>query len=281
MNRDARAPCSPRSARSTTAPGHGTSAPTAAGRSPGRAGSASSAAAPPPSTATTPSWARWANGSPSTGSQTSTPTCRHARRSGTPAANARCAPSSREAAARRARHASPPRANATDDETDQLIALATFVVRARSAVERDGYSREIELVPGPEAPTRLVDRARPAPRRPRRDRLRPRPTRSRVVTKAALDSVPALRLAVLDTLHADGRPRHQHDRRSSPPPRQHHHGAHSKTSPRTGSSTDAVARTRKPRTDGASPRSRAHVSTLFPKCRRTRGARDISAIPRY
>ncbi len=43
-----------------------------------------------------------------------------------------------------------------DDETDKLIALATFVVRARSAVERDGYSREIELVPAPEAPTRLV-----------------------------------------------------------------------------------------------------------------------------
>jgi hypothetical protein len=43
-----------------------------------------------------------------------------------------------------------------DDETDRLIALATLVVRARSAVERDGYSREIELVPGSEAPTRLV-----------------------------------------------------------------------------------------------------------------------------
>jgi hypothetical protein len=44
----------------------------------------------------------------------------------------------------------------TDEETDRLIALATFAVRARSAVERDGYSREIELVSPAEAPTRLV-----------------------------------------------------------------------------------------------------------------------------
>ena len=47
------------------------------------------------------------------------------------------------------------RATATT-RADRLIALATLVVRARSAVERDGYTREIELVPGSEAPTRLV-----------------------------------------------------------------------------------------------------------------------------
>ena len=89
----------------------------------------------------------------------------------------------------------------TEAETERLIALATFVVRARSAVERDGYSREIELVPGPEAPTRLVIVL---------DRLLggldalgcDRADAFRVVTKAALDSVPALRFAVLDVLHA-------------------------------------------------------------------------------
>jgi hypothetical protein len=87
----------------------------------------------------------------------------------------------------------------TEKETDRLIALATFVVRARSAVERDGYSREIELVPGAEAPTRLVivlDRilaGLDAIGCSRADALR-------VVTKAALDSVPALRLAVLAAL---------------------------------------------------------------------------------
>jgi hypothetical protein len=95
-----------------------------------------------------------------------------------------------------------PRAR-TDDETDKLIALATFVARARSAVERDGYSREIELVPGAEAPTRLVIVL---------DRLLAgldsigcnREEALRVVTKAALDSVPALRLSVLITLDVAG-----------------------------------------------------------------------------
>ncbi|MEP6811664.1 MAG: hypothetical protein ABI990_01610 [Actinomycetota bacterium] len=91
----------------------------------------------------------------------------------------------------------------TDQETDALIALATFVVRARSAVERDGYSREIELVPGAEAPTRLVIVL---------DRLLAgldaigcnRSEALRVVTKAALDSVPALRVAVLTSLRGEG-----------------------------------------------------------------------------
>ena len=117
--------------------------------------SASSAAAPRPSTATTPSWARWANGSPSTGSPS------RPRRAG--ARGARATPAARGDARRtRGRSCRRPRpaphtpARRTDAETDQLIALATFVVRARSAVERDGYSREIELVPGSEAPTRLV-----------------------------------------------------------------------------------------------------------------------------
>ncbi len=87
----------------------------------------------------------------------------------------------------------------TDAETDQLIALATFVVRARSAVERDSYSREIELVPGAEAPTRLVIIL---------DRLLAgldsigceRNQAFAIVTKAALDSIPALRLLCLRAL---------------------------------------------------------------------------------
>jgi hypothetical protein len=88
----------------------------------------------------------------------------------------------------------------TDDETEKLIALATFVVRARSAVERDGYTRDIELVPGAEAPTRLVIVL---------DRLLAgldaigceRDQALAVITKAALDSIPALRLAVLTVLY--------------------------------------------------------------------------------
>jgi hypothetical protein len=44
----------------------------------------------------------------------------------------------------------------TEAEEEWLIALASLVVRARSAVERDGYTHEIELIPDPEAPSRLT-----------------------------------------------------------------------------------------------------------------------------
>lgn len=87
----------------------------------------------------------------------------------------------------------------SEDETERLISLATLTVRARSAVERDGYTREIELVPGHEAPTRLIVVL---------DRLLAgldaigvqREDGWRTVTKCALDSIPALRLAVLYAL---------------------------------------------------------------------------------
>jgi len=38
----------------------------------------------------------------------------------------------------------------------RLIALSTLVARCRSGVERDGYTRDIEVVPGSEAPGRLA-----------------------------------------------------------------------------------------------------------------------------
>jgi hypothetical protein len=96
----------------------------------------------------------------------------------------------------------PPRELAPA-EIDVLVAISTFVVRARSAVERDGYSREIELVPGSESPARLVKVL---------SRLLAgldaigveRPQAWRVVAKAALDSIPALRLAALDALYQAG-----------------------------------------------------------------------------
>jgi hypothetical protein len=77
------------------------------------------------------------------------------------------------------------------------------VVRARSAVERDGYSREIELVPGSEAPTRLVIVL---------DRLLAgldaigleRAAAWQLLAKVALDSIPALRRAMLATLAESG-----------------------------------------------------------------------------
>ena len=44
----------------------------------------------------------------------------------------------------------------TDQETKSLIALADLTATCRSAVIRDPYRREIELIPGAEVPTRLV-----------------------------------------------------------------------------------------------------------------------------
>jgi hypothetical protein len=44
----------------------------------------------------------------------------------------------------------------TKSEEERLVNLAVLVVRCRSAVERDGYTREVELIPEPEAPARLA-----------------------------------------------------------------------------------------------------------------------------
>jgi energy-coupling factor transporter ATP-binding protein EcfA2 len=86
-----------------------------------------------------------------------------------------------------------------EDEIDQLVALGTLVVRARSAVERDNYTREIELVPGSEAPTRFTIMLK---------RLltgmyaigMDRPAAWRVLAKVGLDSIPALRLSIMAAL---------------------------------------------------------------------------------
>lgn len=53
-----------------------------------------------------------------------------------------------------ARATEPPKHG--EDDEERLVNLAVLVVRCRSAVERDGYTREIELVPDPEAPARLA-----------------------------------------------------------------------------------------------------------------------------
>jgi DNA-binding transcriptional ArsR family regulator len=107
------------------------------------------------------------------------------------------------AAARQVLAAAGKPRDLSDEETDRLIALATFAVRARSAVERDGYSREIELVSRAEAPTRLVIvlarllEGLDAIGCERAEALR-------IVTKSALDSIPALRLAILRALQDAG-----------------------------------------------------------------------------
>jgi hypothetical protein len=89
----------------------------------------------------------------------------------------------------------------TSEETERLVRMSTLVVRARSAIERDGYSRDIELVPEPEAPTRIIVVLKRL-----LDGLGAvgldRDIGWKVISKAALDSVPAIRVDCLRTLHA-------------------------------------------------------------------------------
>lgn len=92
--------------------------------------------------------------------------------------------------------------DSTDSERQRLVALSSLVVRCRSAVERDGYSREIELVTAPEAPGRLVKVL---------DRflsgllaIGVQPDDAwRVTRDAALDCMPALRRAIVGALFRD------------------------------------------------------------------------------
>jgi hypothetical protein len=103
--------------------------------------------------------------------------------------------------------AGPLRAPRPLDETEaaRLVATTELVVRCRSAVERDSYSREVELIPDPEAPTRLVVML---------ERLLSgldtigvdRADAWAVLSRVALDSIPALRLAAVTALDAAGLP---------------------------------------------------------------------------
>jgi putative DNA primase/helicase len=87
-------------------------------------------------------------------------------------------------------------------DTERLVALATLVVRCRSAVIRDTYqSREVELVPDAEAPGRLIGalgRLLAALRLIGVDDGRA----WAIVVKTGLDSMPVLRRRVLELLLA-------------------------------------------------------------------------------
>jgi hypothetical protein len=95
-----------------------------------------------------------------------------------------------------------PIALSTEDHAF-LIALATLVVRGRSSVERDRYSREIDFVPDAEAPGRLA--------RTLAQLLAGMTVigisyseRRRLIRKVGLDCMPALRRRALEHLAASG-----------------------------------------------------------------------------
>src|SRR5262249_45146148 len=91
----------------------------------------------------------------------------------------------------------PPPLTVSDKK--RLVALGTLAARCRSAVERDSYSRAIELIPGAEAPGRLTQGL---------SRLLTgmiavgvdHSEAWRVVATMALDCMPAVRRAVFEFL---------------------------------------------------------------------------------
>jgi hypothetical protein len=87
-----------------------------------------------------------------------------------------------------------------DDElSDHLLTLADFVVKARSDVERDNRSREIENVPGSEAPGRLLLVLANLLGGMRAIGMDDEEARAALV-KIGLDSIPRLRLRLLELL---------------------------------------------------------------------------------
>jgi hypothetical protein len=86
-------------------------------------------------------------------------------------------------------------------ESDEyfLVTLADFTTQCRSAVERDGYRREIELIHGAELPARLVKALAHLHEAFRLIGVPDQRSRQ-LLAKIALDSIPKVRLLLLDKL---------------------------------------------------------------------------------
>jgi hypothetical protein len=90
-------------------------------------------------------------------------------------------------------------ADLTDDEVETVVSWSRFAVWARTGVERDGYTHEVELMPSIEAPARLagvlgaMHAGLSAIGVPPDDLWR-------IVTKLAWDSIPDLRRRLLGQL---------------------------------------------------------------------------------
>lgn len=92
-----------------------------------------------------------------------------------------------------------------DADRARIVALAEFAVRARTAVERDGYRRTVQVMPEYEQAPRLAKQL--AQLRAGIGAVGADPkTAWRIVRKVALDSIPRLRWQILTTLHDTGEP---------------------------------------------------------------------------
>ena len=87
----------------------------------------------------------------------------------------------------------------SEDLQAWLISVSTLAVRCRSSVERDSHTREVELIPEPEAPARLALVLLRLYNGLRAIGVEEAPAR-RLAAKVALDSMPQIRRRVLDVM---------------------------------------------------------------------------------
>jgi hypothetical protein len=90
-----------------------------------------------------------------------------------------------------------------EDEIDRLVDFADYVTWARTSVERDGYSRDVEVMPEREAPGRLAKQLATyliALEAVGADQ----DTAWRIVAKVAMDCLPSLRRQLLGYLFKEG-----------------------------------------------------------------------------
>jgi hypothetical protein len=91
-----------------------------------------------------------------------------------------------------------------DDLRERLSNLATFTARARSAVVRDGYKRDVDLIPGSERPARLVLALARLLHGMRAIGTTPEES-WRLITRVALDCLPEIRRRVFQYFYPDKR----------------------------------------------------------------------------
>jgi hypothetical protein len=85
------------------------------------------------------------------------------------------------------------------ESNDWLVALTTLVATCRSAVERDSYTREVELIHDAEAPARLTRMLAHLPRGLHAIGVKPRRARDLIV-KVGFDCIPPVRRLALEAL---------------------------------------------------------------------------------
>ena len=86
----------------------------------------------------------------------------------------------------------------------RVINLAQFIAKGRTAISKDGYTKTLKYLPQPEGPGRLTSQLKRilqglcAVHR----RTRPSEQEMAILAKFARDSIPAIRLTVIETLWA-------------------------------------------------------------------------------